>query len=194
MKRNTALLYLSFAMVVTANAAADTKNKTWSIGIGNKGVKVEEVRKQAPTTVNTTAGTQPQSKRTAARSSSLETDPRWSQPPPTCLTGNIDVAYVRLKKEFGYMTADERIARTPGASGDLNLIKRQGGFEYVAQPGVYYLMRDKNGRTGKRVVQTELTTEGTNRYCVSYGFANKGLANPSAYSSKLKARVFSAIN
>lgn len=197
MKRCITLLVLSFAMVFAANAADDTKDgkeKTWSIGIGKKGVTVEEVENEKTQRSANATSTQTQPKRVRTRNTTLETDPRWSQVNPTCLSGNIDVAYVRLKKEFGYMTAEERIARTPGADGDLNYIKRQGGFEYVAQQGVYYLMRDKTKRTGNRIVQAELTTDGENTYCLSYGFVNTGLLNPTKYSNDLGARMISAVN
>ena len=198
MRRRITLLVTALMFACSFVSAADNEDKqanekTWSIGIGKKGLEVQEIEYPASTVDNAQSATAQQSRVLTEAYRPLGTDPRWSKAAPICLGGDIDVAYIRIKKEFGYLTPDERLAATPGAWGNIQVIKRREGFEYVAQQGVYYLMRDRSRRTGDRIIETKLSKDGTNKYCLEYGFANVGLTNVPAYAAELKARYIAAI-
>ena len=195
MRRRIALVITILAFGSSFLVMAENE-KSWSVGVGKEGIEVREVeglKKQATTLANEQDGSAQRANQTTVQKHRiLDEDPRWSKAVPICLDGDIDVAYVRLKKEFGYQTPEERLANK-GKHVNLVLIKRREGYEYVAQESVYYLMRDRSRHTDDRVIQTELSKDGPNRYCLAYAFANYGLTDVPAFAAALKARYLNTL-
>jgi len=51
----------------------------------------------------------------------------------------VDTAYIRIKREFGFLTRDEKLNRMDGYSREW--LQYEGSFRYEALPGVSYHMR-----------------------------------------------------
>jgi len=75
---------------------------------------------------------------------------------------DIDTAYGRVRREFNYLTTEERLARTPGVYGDTQLL-RASGFRHEASPGSSYTLQDqvRHPRGGERqTIRVELYKDG----------------------------------
>lgn len=117
---------------------------------------------------------------------------KWRIAPTIETNIDVDTAYVRIKREFGFNTLEERLATTPGVYGSAQELYRNG-FMFSAEPGARYLMRDRTGpQKMGRIVQIEVRKEGAGSL-VEFAFATAGLASVSVYEKELRARIVGAL-
>ena len=116
---------------------------------------------------------------------------KWRIAPTIETNIDVDTAYVRIKREFGFNTLEERLATTPSVRYAQTLYN--DGFMYSAEPSVRYLMRDRTGeqKTG-RVIQVEISKNGSGAV-VEFAFATAGLDSVSDYEMQMRARISGAI-
>ena len=119
-----------------------------------------------------------------------EASDNWFVGSPLDTAMDVQTAYVRIKREFGFSTDKERLANTPGVYGDIGTLYSVG-FAYASEPGAYYLMRDNTAST-QRIVQVEISKSGEGAL-VEYAFATAGLENAPEYDFEIQKRIRSAL-
>ena len=108
----------------------------------------------------------------------------------------VDIAYLRVKKEFGFYTLEERAKITPGPGGDSKKwLAWNKGFQYDALPGVSYHLREyinhsHNGVRSK-VIDAVLETNGAGTNIAFTYWVPKGQS--AAFGNSLKQRALRAL-
>lgn len=111
---------------------------------------------------------------------------------PFTVKTDVDVAYIRMKKEFGFRTTDEIKAKYGDFAAGFKL--KSDEFRYDVTPGVQYHMRMDIPHAGKSVVLdcvVEKVAPGKSNITLSY-FLPAG-ADAKSYEASLKARVMKAL-
>ncbi len=187
---------LTFAYGVVIAAADEEKagnEKTWSIGLGKKGVEIEEVESTSKEAGDQSAVGAGRTKWMGGQKyRPLDQDPRWHVGEPIRSGLDVDLTYARIKKAFDFDTTEERLANTPAVRGHVSALHR-AGFLYEAEPGAYYKMRDRTLRTADRIVQIEIVRERIGSR-IEYGFAKSGLRDVGAYAQQLQTRIVAAVS
>lgn len=103
---------------------------------------------------------------------------------------DVDIAYLRLKREFDFSTLEERLQNSPGLFGYESLLK-QSGFMHEVQSGLYYRMRDEL-RSGVFVdITIEKDREGIR---IDYGYNTSRVGNQAAYQEQFLSRIAKALS
>lgn len=116
---------------------------------------------------------------------------KWRVAPVMTTKLDVGTVYVRIKREFSFMTLEERKAATPGVEYDQTLYN--SGFMYSADAGVRYLMRDRDGpaRQGRvRQITIEKTPTGAQ---IEFAFATAGLTSVTDYENQMRARILKVL-
>jgi len=106
---------------------------------------------------------------------------------------NVDVAYIKIKKEFNYQSEQE-IRQEWGTMAGAKL--KTFAYAYDATPSVYYRMRANRQHRGIYVIidsQIEKTTTNTSKITLSY-WMNKNSVNPAPYGESLTKRAKQALS
>lgn len=109
---------------------------------------------------------------------------------------NIDKAYLKIKREFGYKTKAER-ARGMGPQGErwLDLVD---SYRYEALPGVSYRMREHTthnykGRNDSQTIDAQLETNGAGTDIIITFWIKKPRLSLASFGNSLKSRVLNAL-
>jgi hypothetical protein len=106
---------------------------------------------------------------------------------------DVDVAYIKLKKEFNYYSEQEIRQEWGNMAG----AKMQTfAYAYEATPTVYYRMRADRKHNGIFVIidsQIEKLSNSSSKITISY-WINKNSVNPTPYGESLTKRAKHALN
>lgn len=106
---------------------------------------------------------------------------------------NVDIAFIKLKKEFNYYSEQEIRQEW----GNMATAKMQTfAYAYNATPSVYYQMRANRKHHGIFVIidtQIEKQTDTKSKITISY-WIKKNSVNPSSYGESLKKRAQHALS
>ena len=106
---------------------------------------------------------------------------------------NVDVAYIKLKKEFNYYSEQE-IRQEWGSMAGAKM--QTYAYAYDATPSVYYRMRANRKHRGIFVIidsQIEKQSNSSSKITISY-WINKNSVNPTPYGESLTKRAKHALN
>ena len=106
---------------------------------------------------------------------------------------NVDVAYIKLKKEFNYYSEQE-IRQEWGSMASAKM--QTYAYAYDATPSVYYRMRANRKHRGIFVIidsQIEKQSNSSSKITISY-WINKNSVNPTPYGESLTKRAKHALN
>ena len=106
---------------------------------------------------------------------------------------NVDVAYVKLKKEFSYQSEQE-IRQEWGSMAGVKM--QTFAYAYDATPNVYYRMRANRKHRGIFVIiDSQIEKKSTNRSKITISYwLNKNSVNPTPYGESLTKRAKHALN
>ena len=112
------------------------------------------------------------------------------------LNSDIDTAYNRIKREFGFKTRAERIKADPRVKGWLKVTL---DFRYQSTPGVHYLMRGYKKHSYKNeespnTIQVELFKGGKNKVDVVVSFYSGNTTDITGYKQSIARRISKAVN
>ena len=106
---------------------------------------------------------------------------------------NVDVAFIKLKKEFNYYSEQE-IRQEWGTMASAKM--QTFAYAYNATPSVYYKMRANRKHRGIFVIidsQIEKQAETRSKVTISY-WIQKNSVNPTPYGESLKKRAQHALS
>jgi len=110
----------------------------------------------------------------------------------------VDTTYIRIKREFGFLTRDEKLSRMyiPNAS---EWLKHEGSFRYEALPGVSYHMRHYvthryKGVNREHTIDAVIEKNGSaSDVTLTYWVDNIPRSQLNAYGRSLKSRALRAV-
>lgn len=115
------------------------------------------------------------------------------------VTKPVDIVFLRLKKEFGFYTLDERARHFGGPKTDAKKwLAVTNEFRYEALPGVSYHMREYTGHTYRGVnqrqtIDVQLATNGPGTDVAFTYWAPLPKAELAAFGNSIKQRALRAL-
>lgn len=110
----------------------------------------------------------------------------------------IDITYLRVKKEFGFFTMEERVRATHIPGGSRPWVEQTGEFRYEALPGVSYHMREYTGHVykgvnGEQTIDARLETNGAGTDITFTYWVPLPKVELAAFGNSLKQRALRAL-
>lgn len=106
---------------------------------------------------------------------------------------NVDVAFLKVKKEFNYYT-DQEIRQEWGSMADAKM--QTFAYAYDATPSVYYHMRADRNHDGIQAIidsQIEKQSDKESKITITYWLRDKSV-NANQFGDSLKTRTRKALN